>query len=411
MNDQKLLHEFAEYNSETAFADLVERHLPLVYGAAVRQTQDPALAENLAQVVFILLARNAGQFGPETVLADWLFRATRQAIRKSLCRDARRNRRRGEKASLLSAPSSEVWEQLLDDALAQLTDGKRVAVLMHYVQLKRLGEVGLTLGLSEEAVEQSLAQAIGKLHKLLLNQGVVLPETVLPGLLMTRGTKVPPSYLGPSVIAAALNQRALPTAVYALLQGAGSEPAWPRLEPRLRQAAKLATLAVVAGLLWHFWPRRTLDGSRGYSFDTRIVVRPAYVAVPPWPDLNDAPKPIASLPAKVLPTNNPPAMPVPIGLSTNAVWAPGGTLVDLPVAQGTSPPVVVPAVSSPEPDAISSPPLWSASAGLSPAQNLVPLNLGLGAFFSNNPVPWSTARRPIIVVPSRAGPPGSSKKP
>jgi len=47
MNDAELLQEYANSRSEAAFRELVERHLPLVFSAAVRQVGDPSLAEDV----------------------------------------------------------------------------------------------------------------------------------------------------------------------------------------------------------------------------------------------------------------------------------------------------------------------------------------------------------------------------
>ena len=59
-DDAELLRQYAQSGSETAFADLVGRYLPLVYAAALRRVGgDEALAKDVAQTVFIDLARKA----------------------------------------------------------------------------------------------------------------------------------------------------------------------------------------------------------------------------------------------------------------------------------------------------------------------------------------------------------------
>ena len=58
-SDLDLLRRFARENSQDAFAEIVRRHLNLVYSAALRQVRSPQLAEEVAQSVFADLARVA----------------------------------------------------------------------------------------------------------------------------------------------------------------------------------------------------------------------------------------------------------------------------------------------------------------------------------------------------------------
>ena len=59
IDDAELLHAYVRTGDESAFTALVERHKGLVYGSALRQTHNPALAEEITQAVFIVLARKA----------------------------------------------------------------------------------------------------------------------------------------------------------------------------------------------------------------------------------------------------------------------------------------------------------------------------------------------------------------
>src|SRR5688572_22596175 len=96
--DAELLRRYVESGSDAAFAELVRRHLNLVYFAALRQVAgDPHRAEEIAQAVFTDLARKARRLTGRATLAGWLHTSTRfaagtarraEAARKRLARDA-----------------------------------------------------------------------------------------------------------------------------------------------------------------------------------------------------------------------------------------------------------------------------------------------------------------------------------
>ncbi len=60
-SDLDLLEKFVRENSQDAFGEIVQRHLNLVYSAALRQVRSPQLAEEIAQSVFADLAQQCRQ--------------------------------------------------------------------------------------------------------------------------------------------------------------------------------------------------------------------------------------------------------------------------------------------------------------------------------------------------------------
>src|ERR1043166_5866356 len=83
---------------EDAFAELVRRHINLVYSAALRQTggRVPA-AQDVTQAVFIELARQAGKLTRHPTLSGWLYTTARR-MSGHLVRDEQRRLRREQEA-------------------------------------------------------------------------------------------------------------------------------------------------------------------------------------------------------------------------------------------------------------------------------------------------------------------------
>lgn len=79
--DAQLLRDHAEQRAEGAFTEIVNRHTNLVYSAALRQVGSPEVAADIAQKVFLGLARGARTLATRlpanASLAGWLCRSTR----------------------------------------------------------------------------------------------------------------------------------------------------------------------------------------------------------------------------------------------------------------------------------------------------------------------------------------------
>src|SRR4051794_34483226 len=122
-DDRTLLSEYARRNSEEAFAALVSQHINLVYSVALRQVGNAHLAEEITQVVFIILARKAGSLSSKTIIPGWLCRTARYASANALTIQRRQKHREqeGYMQSSLNETESDTWQQiepLLDDVMA-----------------------------------------------------------------------------------------------------------------------------------------------------------------------------------------------------------------------------------------------------------------------------------------------------
>jgi RNA polymerase sigma factor (sigma-70 family) len=177
-SDLDLLRKYQRENSEEAFAELVNRHLNLVYSAALRQVRSRELAEEVAQSAFTDLARNAHRLAPDTILTAWLYQVTRRTAIDVVRREARRQLREqiATEMNAMNATTAD-WthiEPLLDDAMDALDDTDRAAVLLRFFENKSLREVGAMLGTSDDAAQKRVSRALERLREFLAKRGVTV---------------------------------------------------------------------------------------------------------------------------------------------------------------------------------------------------------------------------------------------
>ncbi len=240
--DAAYLVQFIEKSDEEAFRELVVRHFGLVYGTALRLTnQDAALAEDVAQAVFTDLARKAGRLSRDVILTGWLYQATRFAAAKAVRTEQRRRAHEQEAVAmqeLTPGPAFE-WERLrpvLDAAMGKLSAKDRDAVLLHFIEQKSFRAVGAALGISDDAAQKRVSRALNKLRGILTRGGVAVSGSSLSACLSAATLPPAPPGLALSVAKSSLAGAA-----------AMGPPGW--ISALAQQLASAKAKFAVAGLL------------------------------------------------------------------------------------------------------------------------------------------------------------------
>ncbi len=209
-DDNALLRQFAQNRSDEAFAQLVTRHVNLVYSVALRRLGDPHHAQEITSTVFTILAQKAPQLRHEKALSSWLFQATQFTANNFVRSEARRHRREQEAymQSVLNEPDAgNVWPRIapyLDDAVAALGQKDRSAIVLRFYEGKNLRDVGVALGDSEEAARKRVSRALEKLQKFFFKRGVNSTTDTIAQTISTHSVQSAPAALAKTITAAAL---------------------------------------------------------------------------------------------------------------------------------------------------------------------------------------------------------------
>ena len=207
--DVELLREYVAKQSEPAFRALVERHVDMVYATALRQVGDAHLAEEATQAVFIALAKKARGLAPSTVLAGWLFRAAQFAGAKVQRAELRRKHWEQQAAQMEpnTSDGAAAWEQMapqLNEALNELNEPDRDALILRFFESRSMAQVGSALGTTEGAAKMRVARALEQLRGIFQARGIVLPLALLTAALSTPAAQTAPTGLAATITTSAL---------------------------------------------------------------------------------------------------------------------------------------------------------------------------------------------------------------
>jgi RNA polymerase sigma factor (sigma-70 family) len=195
MDDQRLLRAYVHTGSQITFRILVDRHLGLVYAAALRMVQDTQRAEGITQDVFATLARTADAINPSVVLARWLHDTTRRlATHASLTTNLRQED--GPAAKVASGTGRETRAGRIVDDLEVMMDklppADRDVIVLRFLANRSLPDVAESLSLTATAAQARVTHAVEQLHLAFNDKGVPITSAALAAVLSSEcGAHVP----------------------------------------------------------------------------------------------------------------------------------------------------------------------------------------------------------------------------
>ena len=156
-----------------AFSELFRRHRDRLWAVALRTMRDPEDAADALQDAMISAFRNAASFRAESQVTTWLHRIVVNA-----CLDRIRRRQARPTVPLPdtgpaepAVPRDAIAEQdtrmAVQDALAQLPDDQRSAIVLVDVEGYSVAETAAMLGVADGTVKSRCARGRVKLAKLL----------------------------------------------------------------------------------------------------------------------------------------------------------------------------------------------------------------------------------------------------
>ena len=203
MNGNDLLQEFSQTRSESAFSEVVRRYTNLVYSVAQRRLGNQSLAQEVAQTVFIRLAKSVPKLRSDTELIAWLH-GTTVHVSIDLWRSEFRRRTREEHAAAMqpNPDDAHAWKEIapaLDEALHELNDPDQQTILLRFFQDKSMRELGGALGITEDAAKMRVSRALERLRDRLGARGVTCTAIALGALLMEHSVEAAPGEVSTAI--------------------------------------------------------------------------------------------------------------------------------------------------------------------------------------------------------------------
>jgi RNA polymerase sigma factor (sigma-70 family) len=208
LTDGALLAAYVASRDQSAFADIVRRHGPMVLGVCRRILRNDADSEDAFQATFLVLVRKAGAIRQRQLLGNWLYGVAHNTALKAKAMIRKRQQKESEAGATARAQSAgAVWQrlqELLDAEMSVLSDKYRAAIVLCDLEGKSIKEAARQLGWPQGTLATRLARGRALLARRLAGHGLALSAGALATLLCdsAASASVPPLLAAGTVSAA-----------------------------------------------------------------------------------------------------------------------------------------------------------------------------------------------------------------
>jgi RNA polymerase sigma factor (sigma-70 family) len=275
--DGQLLARFVRQRDEEAFAALLRRHGPMVWGVCRRVLADADTAEDAFQATFLVFLRKAGSIRRPDRLANFLYGIAYRTAAKAKTRRARRQFREGQ--SLGEAPVMDDdagWRELrplLDEELQRLPEKYRAPLVLCYLEGKTYVEAAQTLGWAAGTVSGRLARARDLLRSRLVRRGLTLSAGSLAALWPRLAPAAVPEAASVATLKAAAGAASPSAAV--LSQGVLHTMFLSKVKLTTSALLAVAAFGTGAGVATHHYLAAGPSGSPAFAAPSPVAALPA----------------------------------------------------------------------------------------------------------------------------------------
>ncbi len=196
--------------------------------------------------------------GAKTVVAGWLYQTARLTAANYKRAEFRRVRREQEAFMQLTPEGltpSVIWSEMtpfLDEAMAELKQSDRDAVVLRYFENQSLKEVGKAMGVEERAVQKRISRALEKLRNALAEKGLTATTTILVAAISTHSVQAAPLGLASTISATALKGSAAAGSTLTLVKETIQMMTWIKTKTAVAIAGSaLLACGVAASIVHH----------------------------------------------------------------------------------------------------------------------------------------------------------------